>query len=95
MKDLGPFFGLEPGEELAELHHFWFKTHQEGREVEFVITVREYANPVMGSMRFFAISDRQTNQKLAPFTPSGWGTDMNAALADCLRSIRKFPYQGE
>ena len=86
---------LHESEELAELRHFSFKRKQGDREIEFNITVREFSNPSLGAMRFFARSNKQTNQELAPYTPSGWGNDIMSARADCLRAIRKFPYQGD
>jgi hypothetical protein len=83
-------------EELAELHLFSFKKcHQQG-EVEFVITVREFAAPPAGQyVRFFAQADKPVNQKLAPFLPSGWGNSLLDALADCTRAIREFPCDQE
>ena len=85
----------DAGEELARLQHFSVKKRQDTREIEFVITVKEFATPPGGeSMRFFAQADRQTNQKTAPFTPSGWGNSMLKALADCIRAIHQFPYEG-
>ncbi len=93
--DWGYYIELEEGEELTRLHHYTFKKKQQDREVEFLITVREYAHPTMGGLRFFAQTDKQTNQKLAPFTPSGWGNNLMSAVSDCVHAIRKFPYQGE
>lgn len=45
-------------EELAQLHFFSMKKRQEGREIEFQITVKEYATPEDRSMRFFAQADK-------------------------------------
>jgi hypothetical protein len=81
-------------EQLAQVHYFSMKKAQEGGEIEFLITVKEFAAPKDESMRFFAQADKQTNQKTAPFTPSGWGSTMLKALADCIQSIRRFPYEG-
>ena len=72
-------------EELAQLHFFSMKKRQEGREIEFQITVKEYATPEDRSMRFVAQADKQTNQKTAPFTPCGWGDTLLKALAECIR----------
>jgi len=85
----------DPGEELAQLHHFAVKKRYAGGEVEFVITVKEFAQPLRGeAMRFFAHADKQLNQKTAPFTPTGFGNTLFKALADCLDNIRQFPYEG-
>ena len=46
-------------------------------------------------MKFFATTDKQTNQKTTPFRPCGWGRTLLQALSDCTRAIRKFPYEGE
>ncbi len=83
-----------PAEELAQLHFFSMKKQQPEGEIEFRITVREYAEPIKGAGRFFAQADKQTNQKLAPFTPSGWGSSLHKALAECVKAIHEFPYQG-
>jgi hypothetical protein len=80
-------------EELAQLHLFSFKKTQKSGEVCFVITVREFAAPPPGQfVRFFAQADKQVNQKIAPFLPTGWGNSLLDALADCTRAIRDFPY---
>jgi len=75
------------------LHHFAMKKRQAGGDVEFVITVKEYISPPDPTMRFFAQTDKQTNQKTAPFTPCGWGPTLLAALSDCIRAIHRFPYE--
>jgi hypothetical protein len=79
-------------EELAQLFTFSFKKcHGEGN-TEFVITVKEFAAPPPGQhFRFFAQADKQVNQKLAPFLPSGWGNSVLEALNGCTRMIREFP----
>lgn len=87
---------LNPSEEFAQLTFFSFKKHQEGREIEFRITLREYVTvPPEQHARFFAESDKHVNQKTAAVLPSGWGDSPLKALADCLRMIRSFPYEGE
>lgn len=88
------FAQRHPSEELAMLHHFSIKKSQDGKEVEFLITVKEYAKPNPQSMLFFAQADKQTNQKTAPFTPCGWGDTMLKALSECIQSINRFPYEG-
>jgi hypothetical protein len=83
-------------EELAQLHLYSFKKLQKQEEVNFVITVREFAAAPPGQfVRFFAQADKQVNQKIAPFLPSGWGNSLLDALSDCTRAIREFPYDGE
>ena len=84
-----------PEQRLSRLHTFAINKKQPDREVQFTITVHEYVTPPAGGMRFFAKTDKQTNQKLAPYTPTGWGDDMLSALSDCIRAIEKFPYQGD
>jgi hypothetical protein len=82
-------------EELAQLHVFTMKKADPGRVTDFHITVREYATPPAGHHhRFYAESDKQVNQKTAAFLPSGWGESVLKALADCMRLIRQFPYEG-
>jgi hypothetical protein len=82
-------------EKLARIHHFSVCKQQDGKEIEFVITVKEYSKPPNGKLRFFALADKQTNQESAPYTPSGWGETLLTALADCITEVNRFPYQGE
>ncbi len=85
----------DPAEKLARLHFFSMMKQQDGMEIEFGITVKEFV--VSGqnqSMRFFAQADRQTNQHTAPYTPTGWGSDLLKALSECIRAIHRFPYEG-
>jgi hypothetical protein len=65
-----------------------------GGEVEFCITVKEFVTPKEPTMHFFAQADKQTNQKTAPYTPSGWGKTLLEALSECIRAMNKFPYEG-
>ena len=82
------------GEELAKLTLFSMKKSQPEGSVNFRITVREYAVPPAGQrLRFFAEADKPVNQKTASFVPCGWGNSLFAALGDCLRLIRQFPYE--
>jgi hypothetical protein len=84
-----------PVEELAQLHHFTMTKQEDGRDIPFIITVKEFAVPPKGQhLRFFAEADKQVNQKSAPFVPSGWGDSTLKALADCMRLIRQFPFEG-
>jgi hypothetical protein len=88
------FYAQEtPAERLCKLEHYAVLKQQAGGEVEFLITVREYVNPPDPAMRFLAQADKQTNQKTAPYTPSGWGPSLLQALAECIQAIRKFPYE--
>lgn len=90
------FAQSDRSEELAQIHLFSMKKHQEGGSVEFRITVREFAAPPPGhSLRFFAEADKTVNQKTAAILPSGWGDSVLKALADCMRMIRQFPYEGQ
>jgi len=83
-----------PSEQLAQLHHFSIlKKTQAGAEVEFTITVKEFATPKDGALVFFAQADKQTNQRVAPYTPCGWGKTLLGALQECVREINRFPYE--
>lgn len=84
-------------EELAQLHFFSTKKKREhGGEVEFRITIKEFAVPPPGQfVRFFAEADKSVNQHTAPIVPCGWGDSLAKALSDCMRMIRQFPYEGE
>jgi len=53
----------------------------------------EYVSPPDPAMRYVAQTDNQTNQKSAPYTPTGWGATLEIALAECLKAIRLFPYE--
>ncbi len=83
----------DPGEELAQLHYFTMRKVQGELAVDFLITVREYVKPKDPSMPFFAQADKQTNQRTAPYTPSGWGQTLSDALSNCMEAIRRFPYE--
>jgi hypothetical protein len=93
MKEWG-FAQSNPAERLAELHYYSIlKSHPRG-EVEIVITIREFITPKDPDMLFFAQADKQTNQKTAPFTASGWGRTLLDALSECIKAINRFPYEG-
>jgi hypothetical protein len=90
------FAQKSPNEELSQVHKFTFKKCQGAGNTEFVITVREFAAPPPGQhVHFFAQADKQVNQKLAPFVPSGWGNSLLEALTGCTRMIREFPCEEE
>jgi hypothetical protein len=81
----------DAAEELALLHQFSFKKAQPGGDVEFTITVKEYAERNALHMRFFAQADREVNQGVAPFVPFGWGPTLLDALTECLKGVRQYP----
>ena len=90
------FAQVNPSDELAQLSFYSMKKQQEGREVEFRITVQEYVKPPSGQhSRFFAAADKYVNQKTAAILPHGWGNSAFEALADCMRMIRQFPYEDD
>ncbi len=86
------FAEIDPAEDLAQLSFFSMKKCQPDGEVEFVVTVKEYVDRNRQHMKFFAQADKQVNQKVAPFTPFGWGETVLAALSECLKTIRRYPY---
>lgn len=85
------FAQQDPSEQLCRLHYFGMHHG----ETDFVITVHEYLSPPDPTMKFYAIADRQTNQKVLPYTPVGWGNTLLIALSECMKAIRRFPYQGD
>ena len=87
------FTDTDASEGLCRLQYFGFKKNHGNGEVEFIITLREYIKPPDPAMAFFAQADKQTNQKTAPFTPVGWGSSVAEALHECLKAIRRFPYE--
>ncbi len=89
------FAQTSPSQQLALLHHFSMKKQQDGREIEFLITVREYLTPPEPTMKFYATADKKVQQSAAPCTPMGWGPTLLSALSECMRWIEKFPYEGE
>ena len=93
MKEWG-FAQTDPSQQLAQVHYFSIQKPYSGGEVEFLITVKEYLTPKEPTMTFFARADKQTNQKTAPYSPSGWGKNLLEALSECVRAIERFPYEG-
>ena len=87
------YIETDSSERLCQIQHFGFTKKEAATEVEFVITVREYINPPDPAMKFLAEADKQTNQKIAPYTPIGWGPSLSAALYECVKAIRRFPYE--
>ena len=92
MNDWG-YAQRDPSEQLARLHHFSILKACASGEVEFTITVREYVTPKDPALLFFAQADKQTNQKAAPYTPTGWGRTLLEALDVCVRELNRFPYE--
>ena len=88
------FAQLKPTDQLAQLRFFSVRKPSAAGEIEFRITVWQYVKPRDPEMPFFAQADKQTNQKTAPFTPSGWGNTLLDALAECIEAIHRFPYEG-
>jgi hypothetical protein len=90
------FAQKDVSEELALLHSYSIKKRQNGRDICFVITVKEFAAPPPGQYaHFFAQADKYVNQKTAPLLPTGWGNSLLDALCACVRMIREFPYDGQ
>ena len=87
------FAQAEPEQQLAKVHLFSMVKRQDGGDVEFMITVKEYLTPKDPAMGYFAEADKQTNQGVAPYTPIGWGKTLLAALAQCMREVERFPYR--
>ena len=83
----------DPAEELAQLHFFSFTKRQPTGEIEFVITVKEFASRNALQMRFYAQADKEINQRTAAFRPFGSGDSLLHALSECIRSIRQYPYE--
>ncbi len=84
----------DPAEQLARLHFFSMMKVQPDGEHEFKITVKEFVTPKDPAHLFFAQADKQTNQKIAPYTPSGWGKSLFEALLECVKEINRFRYPG-
>lgn len=83
------FIETHPTEHFCRVESFAIQKNG----VEFHITVREFHQPPDPAMPFFAQADKQVNQKSAVYTPSGWGSTMNDAVWECIKAIRKFPYE--
>jgi hypothetical protein len=81
---------MDPSEELARLHSFSFNKRQAERDIEFVITVKEFAVSNSLHMRFYAQADKEVNQGVAPFRPFGWGDSLLTALRECTAAIRQY-----
>ena len=56
-----------------------------------------YTDDELRALSFLDITyeeDRQTNQGIAPYTPSGWVQTMLEALEACVIEVNRFPYVG-
>jgi hypothetical protein len=93
MEDWG-FAQTHISQQLAQLHMFSITKVQPGGEVEFIVTVKEFVTPKEPTMHFFAQADKMTNQKTAPYRPTGWGKSLLEALSECVKAINRFPYEG-
>ena len=84
----------DPSEALARLHFFSIKKKHSSGELEARITVKEFATAEMRDLQFFAPADVELNQKQMKFQPCGWSETLMGALAECLKNLRKFEYEG-
>ena len=84
---------IDTGEELAQIHYFSFTKCRPEGDVEFVIAVKEFASRNAVQMRFYAQADKEINQSTAAFRPFGSGDSVLAALTECIRAIRQYPYE--
>lgn len=81
-----------PSERLARLHYFSVKKKHAAGEIELRITVKEFATPEVGSLRFFAMTDLPFDQT-TKYQPCGWANSLLGALSECLINCRKFPFE--
>jgi len=88
------FAQTDESEKLAKLQYYSITQKQGEQEIDFVITIKEFKPGSDQSMRFFAQADKQTNQKTAPYLPTGWGSNLLQALSACIKEIKRFPYEG-
>ncbi len=84
----------DPSEALAQLHFFSVNKKHASGDIEVRITIREFATPEIGALKFFAMADIELNQKVAAFQPCGWANTLMGALGECLKNLRRFEYQG-
>ncbi len=82
----------DPSERLAKLHYFSVLKKFAGGEIEVRITVKEFATPQVGSLRFFAMTDLPFDQT-TKYQPSGWANSLLGALSECMLNCRKFDYE--
>lgn len=85
------FAQTDPAQKLAQLRFFSFVKVENGKEIEFRITVKEFAEPQDRNMHFCAEADRTIYCKSAPHRPAGWGPTLLKALGDCVKAIEQFP----
>jgi hypothetical protein len=86
------FAQRRPEQRLAMLSQYSVMKEQDGKQIEFLITVKEYMTPRDPMMKFYAESDRETNQHTGvPYRPTGWGPTLLKALSQCIEEIERFP----
>lgn len=95
MSEDWPVARLHPDDKLSRIHYFSFAKPHGADEVEFLITIHEHGPSADESRRFVARTDKQTNQRTAPYTPTGWGATLLQALSRCVREIHRFPYEAD
>ena len=88
------YIDSDASERFCHIEYFSLTKVQGGAEIEFTITVKHYVNPPDPAMKFLAQADKQVNQKTAPHIPVGWGPNLSTALYECVKAIRRFPYEG-
>jgi hypothetical protein len=65
-------------------HLFPLRRLQGEVEIEMIIHSKGDVTPTPGgAMQFFAQAEKQTNQKVGPYTPSAWGRDARRPLSVC------------
>ncbi len=84
----------DPSEALARLHFFTVTKKHACGEIEARITVKEFATPETPDLQFFAMADIELNQKTLKFRPVGWHETLMGAVAECMRNLRRFEYEG-
>jgi len=82
-----------PAQRLAQVTWYSVTKTQDGKEIEFLITIKEYVTPKDPSMLFYAEADKEVNQDCAPHRPVGWGRTLLEALSSCMEQINRFPFQ--
>ena len=82
------FAQTDVSQQLAQLHLFSVTKTQPGGDIEFVITVKQYITPKEPTMHFFAQADKMTNQKTAPYRPTGW-TDYRLLARSVGRDVQR------
>ena len=88
------FAQRRPEQRLAIVSQYSMVKRQDGEEIEFTITVKEFLTPKDPMMKFYAQADKETNQQTGvAYLPTGWGPTLLKALSQCMEEIERFPYQ--